>query len=361
MEAIVKIREWLKEQNYDGVILSRRDNYAWITQGKRNQVLQNTESGIASLFIKQNQIDLIADNIDAQRIFDEEIGFKVNKISYPWYETLEGFVASCTKNDYIVSDTGIAGTQNVQEQLIELRMALTPREIADYRDLGSLCASFVEKVCMEAQPCQTEKEIANILKTLCIGEGISPDCVLVGSDERILMYRHPMPTDKRISKSLMVVLGGERQGLNISITRMVYFDEVPKEIQLKYEKVQYIFASMQTMMKKDMTYKEYFFRVKELYREVGYEDEWQLHHQGGPTGYGCREFVVTPECNKTMKSGQAYAWNPSITGTKCEETTMLTEEGVEVLSRTCDWPNHIITTPYGCVSVADILVKKHMN
>ncbi len=62
-------------------------------------------------------------------------------------------------------------------------------------------------------------------------KGNQSDCVLVGSDERILNYRHPVPTTKKIEKSLMVVLGGEKYGLNISMTRMVYFVPVPEEIK----------------------------------------------------------------------------------------------------------------------------------
>ncbi|WP_242875964.1 M24 family metallopeptidase [Cellulosilyticum sp. I15G10I2] len=357
MDAIIKIRDWLKAHHYDGVILSRRDNFAWVTGGKSNHVLQNTELGVASLVIKPDGIDLIADNIDAKRICDEETGLEVNKVAYPWYEPLGAFVKQYIGSSDIVSDTGIAATDDVQEQLIELRMKLSQDEVDDYKNLGNLCAELVEGVCRNATPGQTEMDIASQLKVLCIEKGISPDCVLVGSDERILNYRHPMPTNKKISQSLMVVLGAQRRGLNISITRIVYFGEIPEAIELKYRKVQYIFAVMQTMMKDDMTYKDYFDKVKALYKEADYEAEWELHHQGGPTGYGCREYVVTPACEKRIKTGQAYAWNPTITGTKCEETTLLTKDGVEVLTRTNGWPRRLIATEYGGISVADILVK----
>ena len=34
----------------------------------------------------------------------------------------------------------------------------------------------------------------------------------------------------------MVVLGGEKYGLYISMTRIVYFDEIPEEIYERYQK-----------------------------------------------------------------------------------------------------------------------------
>lgn len=83
-----------------------------------------------------------------------------------------------------------------------------------------------------------------------------------------------------------------------------------------------------------------------------------MHHQGGPTGYGCREFVVIPGLDKKIHTGQAYAWNPTIQGTKCEETTYLTDEKVEIFTRTKDWPCTIVRTPYGEISVADIFLKQ---
>lgn len=86
------------------------------------------------------------------------------------------------------------------------------KERKRYRKIGQECAGIVEGVAMNVRPGQTEQEIADKIRTGCIANGISPDCVLVGSDERILNYRHPVPTSKKIEKSLMVVLGGEKYG-----------------------------------------------------------------------------------------------------------------------------------------------------
>ena len=59
---------------------------------------------------------------------------------------------------------------------------------------------------------------------------------------------------------------------------------------------------------------------------------WRLHHQGGPTGYASREVIATPHTAVPIEVGQAFAWNPSITGAKSEETFVLTETGPEVVA-----------------------------
>lgn len=355
MGHVTRVRTWLKEQGYDGVILSRRDNFTWISGGAKNAVCTNAEAGIGYYVISAGEVKLLADSSDAPRMGAEQNPLEGEVVLVPWYESMDAFVRKMADGKTYVSDTGIGGTKNVQSQLVDLRLRLDPEEVERYREIGQACAQIVEGVCRDAKPGQTEEEVAADLKCRCIRQGISPDCVLVGSDERILNYRHPVPTDKKIEKSLMVVLGGEKYGLNISMTRMVYFAPVPEEIRERYEKTAYIFACMQCMMKEGLSYREYFRKVQELYREAGWDGQWQKHHQGGPTGYACREFIAGPDTEGKMFCGEAFAWNPTIEGTKCEETTCLTADGVETFTRTKEWPSHVVETPYGDYEVADIL------
>jgi len=71
---------------------------------------------------------------------------------------------------------------------------------------------------------------------------------------------------------------------------------------------------------------------KRFYAEVGFPDEWRLHHQGGMTGYAAREIIAGTDTFQEIRAGQAFAWNPSITGAKAEETFVLTDDGPEVIS-----------------------------
>lgn len=358
MEAVDRIRSWIEKNGYDGIILGRRDNYAWVSGGAKNHVLSSTKDGVACYVISKDNIKLAADSSDLLRMSTEQDPLKAEAVLIPWYESAEKHIQQMIREKIYVSDTGIAGTKNVQQELIELRMRLSEEEKKRYQEVGVLCAQIVESVCRETMPGDTEEQTACRLKCRCLQNGISPDCVLVGADERILEYRHPMPTDKKIEKSLMVVLGGEKYGLNVSITRMVCFGSVPEEIQNRYKKVRYIFACMQKMMRDQETYGEYFAEVQKLYQEAGYAQEWTQHHQGGPTGYGCREYVALPGMDKKIRAGGAYAWNPTIRGTKCEETTYLGANGIETFTRTKEWPCTVVDTPYGAFETADILEKQ---
>lgn len=358
MNAVDKIRNWLDEKNYDGVLLGRRDNYTWVSGGAKNHVLSSAETGIAYYVIRKEDAELIADSSDLARMSAEQNSLGAKGTLVPWYESVEEYVRTMSEGKTYVSDTGIGGTKNVQDELMSLRMRLSDEEVEKYREIGALCAKIVEGVCREAKAGDTEEEVACRLKCRCLENGVSPDCVLVGADERILNYRHPMPTSKKIENSLMVVLGGEKYGLNISMTRMVYFSPVPAEIRERYEKTSYIFACMQKMMTEGVSCGEYFEKVKKLYADAGYEEEWKMHHQGGPTGYACREFTAAPGMKETLHTRMAYAWNPTIQGTKCEETTYLDEDGALLtFTATADWPRKQVHTPYGDYGVAEILEK----
>lgn len=356
MEALKRIRIWLNENKYDGMLIGRRDNYAWVSGGAKNHVLTTAETGIAYYVIKPDSIDLIADSSDLLRMSEEQNPLNGTPILVPWYESMDTFLARYIGGSSYVSDMGVAGTKLVQDELVDMRLKLTKEELLRYQEMGQQCALIVEGVCREVKLGQTEIQIANMVKCRCLENGISPDCILVGADCRILNYRHPMPTDKALQKSLMIVLGGEKYGLNISITRMVYFEEIPEEIRERYKRTQYIFACMQKMMQEGMPYADYFEKMQRLYAEAGYPKEWKEHHQGGPSGYGCREFIVTPDTKGCIHEGQTYAWNPTIQGTKCEDTTFLTRAGLLNLTQTAEWPRTKVETPYGEFEVAEILL-----
>lgn len=71
---------------------------------------------------------------------------------------------------------------------------------------------------------------------------------------------------------------------------------------------------------------------------AGFGDEWRLHHQGGPAGYEAREYLATPSSEDEVHEGQVFAWNPSITGTKMEDSVLVGADENVVLTAIDGWP-----------------------
>ncbi len=56
------------------------------------------------------------------------------------------------------------------------------------------------------------------------------------------------------------------------------------------------------------------------------------HRARGRPGYASREVTATPASEVQIETGQAFSWNPSITGAKAEDTFLLTESGPELVA-----------------------------
>ena len=103
--------------------------------------------------------------------------------------------------------------------------------------------------------------------------------------------------------------------------------------------------------------REVFRRGLAAYAEQGFPDEWRLHHQGGPCGYQTRDYVATPTVGGLVLENQAFAWNPSITGAKNEDTILATARGPQILTAARDWPMLSVDHAGETILRPDILVR----
>jgi Xaa-Pro aminopeptidase len=188
------------------------------------------------------------------------------------------------------------------------------------------------------QPGMTEYQIAALLGSEAQSRGLQPVVNLIATDERIYKFRHPLPTDKKLERYAMLVLCGRRWGLVCSLTRLVYFGRLPAELRSKSLAVAKVDATIMAETRPGRSLGEIFARIQAAYAEAGYPDEWKLHHQGGSAGYEPREVVATPGSPDMVNLGQAYAWNPSITGTKSEDTLLVGPSSNEILTCIPAWP-----------------------
>jgi antitoxin VapB len=122
------------------------------------------------------------------------------------------------------------------------------------------------------------------------------------------------------------------------LTRLIHFGPLSDELKKKSEAVAYIDAKLIKSTQAGKTVSDVFQIMKAAYAKVGFADEWQMHHQGGPAGYASREFLAKEDMEIPIGIGQAYAWNPSISGCKSEDTILVKESSNEILSVIEGWP-----------------------
>jgi Xaa-Pro aminopeptidase len=220
----------------------------------------------------------------------------------------------------------------------QLRANLMPQEGERFRALGRLCAEAMDEAIRAVHPGQSEYEIAGLLAQSAERRGAQAIVNLIASDERIYAFRHPLPTAKRLKRYAMLVLCGRRWGLVCSLTRLVHFGPLPDELRRKAEAAAQIDAALIAATRPGSTMAQVFQKGVAAYEESGYADEWHLHHQGGPAGYEPRELIATPSSPEIVSAGQVYAWNPSITGVKSEDSVLVGENENQTLTEMTDWP-----------------------
>ena len=145
-------------------------------------------------------------------------------------------------------------------------------------------------------------------------------------------------TDLVIDRYFMLAACAERGGLLAACTRLASFGKLPPELERRHQAVTAVDVALMSATQPGTTLGAIFARAQEAYAAVGHGEQWRLHHQGGSCGYLPREVVAIPGETTAAMANQAFAWNPSITGTKSEDTILCTDEGPELLAEPTDWP-----------------------
>ena len=350
---LIRLRSWLQSHKLDAVLVTSQSNFAWITGGGNNFVSTANAGGNASILVKRDSAHLLSNNIEMPRLLEEEVrGLPFEETEWYWYEAgaAKDHLARLCDISRAVSDIPFLDLPLVPGDFADLRYTMLPQEIERYQLLGLEAAQAVETVCANAEPGTTERDVAASLAFHCYKLGILPMVNLVGADHRIASYRHPVPTEQQIERSLMVVLTGRRHGLHVSLTRIVSFAPPDADLAARHRAVTAVDARFILESQAGATLGQVVSRAMEQYAGEGYPQEWKLHHQGGLTGYAGREILGTSDASHRLGHNQVVAWNPSITGTKSEDTVLLTANGPKVLTRTGNWPEIEVELPQGGIS-----------
>ena len=345
-----RVRTWLETAGLEGIVLTSQANFAWLTGGGSNYVYVGDAAGEASLLVTRSQVYLLTNNIELQRLLEEEVaGLPFQVIQWKWHQMNKAkeLVAELCKLSRTVSDLGSLGLPPASSGFTELRYTMLPPEIERYRCLGLDAAQSVEAACFHAKPGDAELDVAASLAFECQKRNILPLVNLVAGDERIARYRHPLPTRNQIRRTMMVALTGRRHGLHVSLTRLVSFGPVDSDLTARHRAVTAVDTRFNLESRAGVTMGHVVSKAIEQYASEGFPQEWELHHQGGLTGYAGREIFGTPASQYRMQHNQVLTWNPSITGTKSEDTILLSENGPEILTRSGNWPELEVELPVG--------------
>lgn len=345
VEKLARLRKYLKSKELDGIILATRGNFAWLSGGGDNHVVSQSETGVGALVVTAKQALVVANKIEIDRLHSEEPLSAFTPKSFPWTQPMGEALAKILGDGRYVSDLPLASAAPLPEDFLsECRQVLGEHEVRRYKALGRDVSLVMETVARQLQIGDSEHQAEADMARHCLARGIQPFVLLVAFDDRIKRYRHPTPTANHLRKLAMLVICGQRGGLIACLTRLVHFGPLAPDLVNRHEACLRVEAAMWAATKVGSAWSKALQAGIDQYKKEGVPKEWELHHQGGPTGYAGRDFLATPDEHRLILDHQAVAWNPSITGTKSEDTFIL-EGGKRVVVTECsaDWPTTKIT------------------
>ncbi|HEX8566542.1 MAG TPA: M24 family metallopeptidase [Pyrinomonadaceae bacterium] len=346
-EKTERLMKMLAAENLGGVLLNSQPNFAWLTGGANNGVDGSRENGAASLFIRSDgKRFVLASRIEMPRILAEEISAgDFEPIEFGWEDekASANFLTNrvfdlLTEDKNFGSDIAFgADVRTIESAIARCRYQLTETEIERYRQLGKDAGTIIGNLAKTLAPGQTELEIARLASEALAQKNIRSVVTLVAADERLEKFRHPVPTHKKWEKTVMIVVCARREGLIASLSRIVCAGKASEGLKQKTQACAEVNAQILAATKPGETGAQLYKTAAAAYERVGFAGEINSHHQGGATGYRTRDWVAHPSSTEVVGSDQAFAWNPSISGTKIEETLVCRDNSIEVLTASPDW------------------------
>jgi antitoxin VapB len=346
-EKVERVRALAREAGLDGILLAAHHNIAWLTGGRGNRVDASRETGTSRLLVAcDGRLFVLANAIEMPRMSGEVLaGLDYTPIEYPWVNDQDSTFAVRRARDVIKpgatlgADWSLPDTKNVEALLMRSRVRLTDADVAELRALGRDAGAALGEVARALRPGDVELEIARRMMDAAQGFGARAIVALVGADERLRRFRHPVPTGTAWRHVVMMALCAERHGLIVSLSRIVAGKGAPHDLLPRTEANAQVFGRVLQATRPGATAPQLYATLASAYADVGYPGEELKHHQGGAIGYRAREWVAHPNSAEVVHDREAFAWNPTITGTKIEDTALVIDGRIEIVTSTPAWPS----------------------
>lgn len=341
-EKLRRMRAVLRDAGLAALRLRGIDWFAWATCGGTSRVLLAAETGVAELLVTAEGAFALTDTIEAERLAAEEVPRAWTVVAHPWEhpERRQVLVLERTGGGPVASDRPDADERALPADLVRSRWALLPEEQERLRSLGGEAAAVLTDAFSAAEPTWTGLRLSASIHAGLVDQGIDPALVLVGDAGRLWLWRHPTSADRVLGRRAMAVVCARRSGLYACCTRLVAFGAPMAEDLARDAAVLAVESAALDATRPGATLGSVLERMQEAYARAGHPEAWREHHQGGPTGYLARERVATPGDASPLQPGVAVAWNPSLPGSKSEDTVLVHPGGaLEVVTVDPRWPS----------------------
>jgi antitoxin VapB len=315
-----------------------------VTGGLTNRIESGSPASPVWVVVTPSAAHAVTTNVELPRLASEGDlrGFELHGVE--WFDA-DGFVR-LVENLSGAAAEQLAGIGiDVDDDLVALRLALVPAEQARLGALAADAAAALEAAVRDWSPGEADVEVQSRLAAGLERVGAFGACLIVGGDDRVERFRHPLAAGVPVRRLLMAVVVAERRGLHVAATRFASAGALPDSVRQARSRAAAVEHAVLAASAPPATYGEALLALADAYALVGHDGEWRDHYQGGPIGYRQREFEIVPSQAESrwfatpISVGTALAWNPSIAGGgKCEDTYLVEVDGLRRVTDSGDWP-----------------------
>lgn len=340
------VRRLIDRRSLPAVALTGADAVAWLGDGLTDTIEPGNPASPVWLIVTHSAVAAVTNNVELPRLQVEsglpELGIEVH--AAPWYDAgaqirLAEEIAGAPRER--IGGLGI----DIADDLVELRLALSTIEQERLSALGADAASALEDALRVWVPGELDFDVQARIAERLERSGAFGACLLVGGDDRVERFRHPIAIGRPMSWLVMAVVVAERYGLHVAATRFACAGDLPDGVLHARASALSIEEATLRACVRGTPYGGVLRALEQAYADTGHAGAWAEHYQGGPVGYRQREFEIAPSQTRSrwfatrIERGHAVAWNPSVAGGgKAEDTYLVGEHGLHRLTETGMWP-----------------------
>ena len=341
---LAAVRALAERLGLSAVVLLGADAVAWVTGGLTNRIESGSPVSAAAVVVTPGAAHVVTANVELPRLAAEARLDEFELHAVDWYEP-DGLARRAAElADAPSAQVGGLGV-DIADELVALRLALQPAERQRLRALALDTTAALESAVREWSPGERDVDVQARLVGSLESAGCFGACVIVGGDERVERFRHPLAAGVPVRRLLMAVVVAERHGLHVAATRFASAGPLPEPVRRAARAAADVERDVLAATTPSATYGDVLLELASAYERAGHPGAWREHYQGGPVGYRQREFEIVPTqtgirwFGTAIAAGTAVAWNPSVAGGgKCEDTYLVLDDGLERLTDSGAWP-----------------------
>ncbi|MGH3016575.1 MAG: M24 family metallopeptidase, partial [Gaiellaceae bacterium] len=166
--------------------------------------------------------DIEASRVEAEERF-QELGHE--PVPFPWHEGRDRTL------EEVLDGTPVLAGEPLEAALAPARRTLLEPERERFRAAGADAAEAMVAALGRLSAEDVEEDVAAELAHQFRQRAFFPPVVLVAGAERQRVHRHPLPTGAQLGRHALLAVTAEREGLHVSLTRLVSFGPPPLELE----------------------------------------------------------------------------------------------------------------------------------